>query len=75
MNRRSLLIRTGVIAGALGALILFATNLICINVAGILTFLFQGLAPRSWRVTAGTLMVWVLLLVALLALILPRFLP
>ncbi len=60
---------------ALGALILFATNLICINVAGILTFLFQGLAPRNWRVTAGTLMVWVALLVALLALILPRFLP
>ena len=60
---------------ALGALILFATNLICINVAGILTFLFQGLAPRSWRVTAGTLMVWVALLVALVALILPRFLP
>jgi len=59
---------------ALGALILFATNLVCINVAGILTFLFQGLAPRSWRVTAGTLMIWVLLLVALLALILPRFL-
>ncbi|MFT4911733.1 MAG: putative hydrophobic protein (TIGR00341 family) [Brevundimonas sp.] len=59
---------------ALGALILFATNLVCINVAGILTFLFQGLAPRNWRVTAGTLMVWVLLLVALMGLTLPRFL-
>ncbi|WP_339914225.1 TIGR00341 family protein [uncultured Brevundimonas sp.] len=60
---------------SLGALILFATNLVCINVAGILTFLFQGLAPRSWRMTAGTLLVWLALLAVLIALILPRFLP
>jgi uncharacterized hydrophobic protein (TIGR00341 family) len=60
---------------AIGALILFATNLICINVAGILTFLFQGLVPRNWRVTGGTLLVWTALLLALLALILPHVLP
>lgn len=33
---------------AVGAMILTFTNLICINLAGILTFLVQGIRPRSW---------------------------
>jgi len=33
-------------AGA--AFLLFLTNIICINLAGIITFLFQGISPRFW---------------------------
>ncbi|QUJ68963.1 TIGR00341 family protein [Photobacterium sp. GJ3] len=33
---------------AFGALLLFATNIICINLAGITTFLLQGVSPRMW---------------------------
>ncbi|MFN2100370.1 TIGR00341 family protein [Altererythrobacter sp. MF3-039] len=51
---------------AVGAAYLFFTNLVCVNVAGIGTFLLQGLPPRSWRITGGILVVWLLLL-ALLA--------
>lgn len=58
---------------ALGALLLFVTNLVCINVAGIATFLFQGLPPKSWRMTTGILMIWVTLLAALGLLISIRF--
>ena len=54
---------------ALGALLLFATNLVCINVAGIATFLFQGLPPKDWRLTGGVLTIWVVLLGTLAVLI------
>lgn len=43
---------------SLKAIYLFGTNLICINVAGIATFLGQGLPPKNWRLTAGLLMIW-----------------
>ncbi len=33
---------------ALGALSLFLMNLICINLAGVMTFLVQGIQPVSW---------------------------
>ena len=57
--------------GALGvsALMLFATNLICINVAGIAMFLMQGLPPRSWRMTSGILAVWTAILLLFIALV------
>ncbi|MFA7262148.1 MAG: TIGR00341 family protein [Caulobacter sp.] len=57
---------------ALGALFLFATNLVCINVAGIVTFLFQGLQPRNWRITAGLLVVWCLILALMTGLLAAR---
>ena len=53
----------------LSALMLFATNLICINVAGILMFLIQGLPPRSWRMTWGILAVWMAILLLFIALV------
>ena len=53
---------------AVGALVLFATNLVCINVAGIATFLAQGLPPREWRLTGRVLALWTALLAALAAL-------
>ena len=42
--------------------ILFLINLVCVNVAGIVTFLVQGLPPRSWRLTGSILMLWALIL-------------
>ncbi|MGB3472469.1 MAG: TIGR00341 family protein [Erythrobacter sp.] len=54
------------------AVFLFAVNLVCVNVAGIATFLFQGLPPKSWRFTGGILTVWSILLVLLLSMMAGR---
>lgn len=53
-------------AGA-NALFLFAVNLVCVNVAGIATFLLQGLPPRNWRLTGGILALWAGLLLLLMS--------
>jgi uncharacterized hydrophobic protein (TIGR00341 family) len=45
------------------ALLLFATNLVCINVAGITMFLIQGLPPKHWRMTGGILLLWIAALI------------
>lgn len=50
------------LAGA-NAMFLFVINLVCVNVAGIVTFLVQGLPPKSWRMTGGVLAIWILALV------------
>ncbi len=61
---------------ALGAFLLLLTNLICINLSGVLTFLLQGVRPRTWwestkakKATRTALFLWIGLL-ALLTLIL-----
>lgn len=43
-----LLFGAGYLGLAVGAAILTFTNLICINLAGIMTFLVQGVHPRKW---------------------------
>lgn len=43
-----LLLGSGYGEQAVGAMILTATNLICINLAGVATFLAQGVRPRTW---------------------------
>ena len=43
-----LLLGSGYYELAIGAGILTFTNLICINLAGVLTFLVQGVRPRTW---------------------------
>lgn len=48
----------GLVGLGLGALLLFALNLVCVNIAGIMTFLIVGLPPRSWRMTAGIVLLW-----------------
>jgi len=50
---------------AANALFLFAINLVCVNVAGIVMFLVQGLPPKDWRITSGLLMVWLFILLLL----------
>lgn len=62
---------TGIFLGArewclaASALFLFASNLVCLNVAGIVMFLIEGLPPKSWRITLGLLAVWTAILVVL----------
>ena len=51
------------------ALFLLATNLVCINVAGIITFLVQGLPPRSWRITSGIFIIWLIILLLFVGLV------
>jgi uncharacterized hydrophobic protein (TIGR00341 family) len=57
---------------ALGALSLFLMNLICINLAGVTTFLVQGIRPATWwekdrasRATGIAITLWVVILAAL----------
>lgn len=73
-----MMLGTGSFVEALGALLLFCANVICINLAGVLTFYFQGVTPRIWweaskaKTAAKTaLLVWSILLSLLLALTLP----
>lgn len=61
---------------AWGALLLFLTNFIAINLSGVVCFLFQGVSPRVWweadkaRKTARkAILLWFTLLLALLAII------
>jgi len=69
-----LLLGTGQIKGAIGAFLLFMTNIICINLAGVITFLLQGVSPRVWweadkakKATRKALMLWSGILVVLAA--------
>jgi uncharacterized hydrophobic protein (TIGR00341 family) len=67
-----MLLGSGLPSLALGALALFMMNLICINLAGVITFLIQGIHPATWwektRATKATriaLGLWIVLLAAL----------
>ncbi|GAA5186104.1 TIGR00341 family protein [Ferrimonas gelatinilytica] len=70
-----LLLGSGHFSESAGALVLVLTNIICINLAGILTFIFQGVRPRRvWeskraeKARRYTLAIWLVLLVLLLTL-------
>ncbi|MGD8816423.1 MAG: DUF389 domain-containing protein, partial [Acidobacteriota bacterium] len=77
------LVVAGMLAGAghyrvaAGAVVLLLTNVTCINLAAIATFLMQKIRPRTWweedrakRATRLAVVTWVVLLAVLLALIL-----
>jgi len=62
---------------AVGAFLLFLTNIICINLAGVATFLLQGVSPRTWweakkakKATRKTMFIWIVTLGFLVAVIL-----
>lgn len=71
-----LLLASGEFSAAGGALLLVATNVICINLSGVVTFVIQGVRPRTWweaerakvatRVAVAT---WAVLLMTLMGLI------
>ncbi len=77
------LVAAGLLAGAgygamgLGALTLVLTNLTCINLAAVATFLVQRVGPRTWweaerakRATRLAVASWIVMLAVLLALML-----
>jgi len=77
------LVTSGILLGcgqwnlALGAGLIFAANLICINLAGVTTFLVQGVRPRKWwdkedakTATRKAITIWMISLLILIALIL-----
>jgi len=76
------LVTFGMLAGAgnwelaLGSLLLFLVNLICVNLAGVLTFLLQGIRPLTWweakkarKAAQKALLIWTMLLAALVLLL------
>ena len=72
-----LLLGGGQPALAMGALSLFLMNLICVNLAGVTTFLVQGIRPASWwekdravKATRIAIVLWVALLAGLVGMIL-----
>lgn len=72
-----LLLGDGHAAAASGALLLTLVNLICVNLAGVVSFLAQGVRPNRWweaerakKATAVAVAVWTVLLAALVAVIL-----
>jgi len=61
---------------ALGATLLLAVNIVCINLASKLVFLIKGIKPRTWlearKVQQSRLMyiaIWIILLVLLFVII------
>jgi len=72
-----LLIGSGEYNLAMGAFLVFLTNIICINLAGVSTFLLQGVSPRSWweankakKASRKTLAIWSITLGFLIVVIL-----
>ena len=70
-----LLVGAGDVRLAVGALVLLATNITCVNLAAVATFLVQRVRPRTWwqaerarRASRLAVLVWVAMLLALLAL-------
>lgn len=71
-----MLLGAGQTDGALGAGLLTAANLICVNLAGVVAFLLQGVRPQRWweadrarRATYVAISLWTLLLAVLTALL------
>lgn len=71
-----LMFGAGHFSKAISALLLFITNIICINLAGVITFLVQGISPRAWweadkakKATRKALALWSIILVVLAVII------
>jgi uncharacterized hydrophobic protein (TIGR00341 family) len=76
LTAAGLLVGAGFLTKGLGAAGLFAANVVCINLAGVLTFLYQGVRPNTWweektarQATLKAITAWSLLLVMLAGLI------
>jgi len=72
-----LLLGSGHVLQAFDALLLLLVNIICINLAGVVTFLVQGIHPKTWwetekakKATRIAIGMWIILLSALIIVIL-----
>jgi uncharacterized hydrophobic protein (TIGR00341 family) len=71
-----LLLSSGHWKEAAGAVLLLATNVVCVNLAAVVTFLLQGIRPKTWweaerarKATHRAMLAWTIVLVLLLLLI------
>ncbi|NIP31391.1 MAG: TIGR00341 family protein [Candidatus Dadabacteria bacterium] len=71
-----MLVGAGIYELALGALLLLLVNIICVNLAGVATFLFQGVRPRTWweesrakKSTTIAISIWTTLLLILILIV------
>jgi uncharacterized hydrophobic protein (TIGR00341 family) len=71
-----LLLGSGYIRLSMQALELVAVNMICINIAGVVTFLIQGIRPLNWweaskakKATRYAMTIWLFLLMVLVVLL------
>lgn len=71
-----LLLGGGFVVQSFGAFLLLVMNMICINIAGVITFLFKGLQPIYWweeskakKATRYAIIIWVSLLLILIFLL------
>lgn len=71
-----MLIGAGLIEPAIGAILLLLVNIICVNLAGVGTFLFQGVRPRTWweasrakKSSRIAIIIWTVLLLILMIII------
>lgn len=76
LTASGLFLGAGMFPEAGGAALLFVTNVICLNLAGVATFLIQGIRPLSWwekerarNATIRAAVIWTVLLAALIALV------
>lgn len=80
MVATGLLLGSGMYDLAFGAAVLTVTYIICVNLAGVLTFLLQGIQPKSFReklegeeLSRYAIIIWVSLLIGLAAIIYFQF--
>lgn len=71
-----MLLGAGLWSPATGAMLLFLTNIICVNLAGVGTFLAQGIKPASWyeartarKAALASISLWLSLLLLLVGVI------
>lgn len=69
-----MLLVSGHTSQAASTALLLGCNVICVNLAGVATFIFQGVSPRTWwdeerskRMTRRALVIWLLLLATAVA--------
>jgi uncharacterized hydrophobic protein (TIGR00341 family) len=72
-----LLVGSALWSAACGAFLLFLTNVVCVNFAGVCTFLLQDIRPATWwekskarKATWKAIIFWVILLAVIIVLIL-----
>lgn len=72
-----LLVGAGYLGLAVHAMLLFVTNVICVNLAGVATLLAQNVRPRTWweadrarKATKIAVTFWIFLLLMLVAVVL-----
>jgi len=74
LMRSGLLVGGGKYPEALNSFLIFSTNVICVNIAGIITFYLAGIKPGKWweqenakKKTKTAFMIWLIALLLLIA--------